>query len=84
MRKMVKYKEENGELNQTNQRMTKQLAQKVKMAEKPEDAGNVPEFEKIIRSNKKNILDSVPPKYNISDFKEAYGNISRNLQTKSL
>ena len=54
------------------------------MAEKPEDAGNVPEFEKIIRSNKRNILDSVPPKYNISDFKEAYGNISRNLQTKSL
>lgn len=54
------------------------------MAEKPEDAGNVPEFEKIIRNNKKSILDSVPPKYNISDFKEAHGNNSRNLQTKPL
>ena len=36
--------------------MAKQLEEKVKMAEKPEDAGNVPEFEKIIRSNKKSIL----------------------------
>ena len=53
------------------------------MVEKPRDADNALEFEKIITNNKKNILVSLPT-YDISHFKEAYGNNSKNLQTKSL
>ena len=64
--------------------MTKHKEKKVKMVEKPRDVENALEFEKIITSNKKNILVSVPLTYDISHFKEAYGNNSKNLQTKSL
>ena len=54
------------------------------MVEKPEDAENVQESEKIIISNKKNSLVGVPSRYNISYFKEAYENNSTNMQTKLL
>ena len=64
--------------------MAKHIEEKVKMVEKPDDAENVQEFEKIITSNKKNSLVSIPSRYNSSHFKEVCENNSRNLQTKSL
>ena len=41
---MVKCLEENGELNQINQQIKKQIEEKVNMAEKPLDAENFQEF----------------------------------------
>ena len=62
--------------------MALHMEEKVKMVEKPEDAENVQQFKKIITSNKKNSLVSIPSRYNILHFKEAYENNSRDLQTK--
>ena len=62
--------------------MALNMEEKVKMAEKPEDAKNIQQFKKIITSNKKNSLVSIPSRYNILHFKEAYENNSRDLQTK--
>ena len=64
--------------------MVKHVEEKVKMVEKPEDTENVQEFEKIITTKKKNSLVSIPSRYIILHFKEAYENNSGNLQTKSL
>ena len=41
MSKMVRYIEENGELNEINYWMAKHIEDKVMMVEKPKDAGNV-------------------------------------------
>ena len=38
---MVKSKYENGELNQINYRMAKQIEERVKIFEKPKDAENI-------------------------------------------
>ena len=54
------------------------------MVEKLEDAENIHEFEKIITSNKKKSLVSVPSRYKISYFKKANENNLTNVQTKSL
>ena len=62
----------------------KHIEEKVNIGKKPEDPENVQEFEKIITNNKKSSLVSVPSRYNIPHFKEAYENNSRHLQTKSL
>ena len=64
--------------------MTKHIDEKVKMVEKLEDAENIHEFEKIITSNKKKSLVSVPSRYKISYFKKANENNLTNVQTKSL
>ena len=64
--------------------MTKHIEEKVKMVEKPDDAGNVQEFEKIIASHMKNSLINVSSRFNILHFKEAYENNSRNLQIKEI
>ena len=56
---MVKCLEENGELNQINQQIKKQIEEKIKMVEKPLDAENFQEFEKIVTINNKNSLVSI-------------------------
>ena len=55
IREMGKYIQENGELNQIIQQMTKHTEKKLKMIGKPEDAGNIPRFEKTITSNRKRV-----------------------------
>ena len=56
---MVKCLEENGELNQINQQIKKQIEEKIKMVEKPLDAENFQEFEKIVTISNKNSLVSI-------------------------
>ena len=66
---MVKSLEENGELNQINQQIKKQIEEKIQMIEKALDAENFQEFEKIVTINNKNSLVSISSRHSTSHFK---------------